>query len=301
MAAKISEFRTPADAEEFRRLYDGALIEHWPSVEYEDLTVDTAFGITSVRRSGSGTGTPIVMMHPYGGASIGLAPFIGPAAREHSVYTPDTIGTPGRSVQRKPITGAHDLAAWLEQTIDGLELDTFHLVGYSEGGYIAAVSAALTAHPDRIATVTLIEPGGVLGKVKLSTLAGMIGYGARMQFAKDKASVMNEAGEWLNGESISLPDGAIELARIGTTRFKQRVPYPRPLKDAQLSKILAPTLVLLGERSRLHDTAKIAAHALAALPNATVHVEPSGGHGFPSVDPEATMRLILEFIDGHEK
>ena len=44
--------------------------------------------------------------------------------------------------------------------IDALGVDRLHLLGYSEGGWIAGSHAALSAHRDRLASLTLVEPGG---------------------------------------------------------------------------------------------------------------------------------------------
>ena len=89
-----------------------------------------------------------------------------PLAREHAVYALDTIGTPGRSVQSKPLTTAADLASWFDDAMNELTLDGVNLVGYSEGGWIAALAAV--HGPARLASVTLIEPGGAICRVRPS-------------------------------------------------------------------------------------------------------------------------------------
>ena len=75
----------------------------------------------------------------------GRDPLVSALAEQPPVFTPDTIGTPGRSVQKAMIRSAADLAVWLDDVLDQLGLNDVHLVGYSEGGWIAGVHAALTA------------------------------------------------------------------------------------------------------------------------------------------------------------
>ena len=98
MADKVSTFRTPRDAERFLARYDEIVADEWPVV-HEDLDAPTRFGQTRVRRSGEGPGVPLVMVHPTAGSSVGWYPVIEPYCQGRVVYTPDTMGTAGRSVQ----------------------------------------------------------------------------------------------------------------------------------------------------------------------------------------------------------
>lgn len=241
------------------------------------------------------------MIHPTMGSSLGLAPFVGYLAEHHTVYTPDTIGTPGRSTQTKPISSGEGMARWLDDTLDGLGLDRVHLIGYSEGGYIACLAAALSPRSDRFMTVTLIEPGGAIGDIRKSTMASILWSGLRVIIARDKRTAMRRVGRRLNGDGdYEMPDDLLDLVLQSVTKFHQRIPRPRKLSDEQLRNISAPTHLLLGEQSRLYDAAKINERAQRLLPDVTTHIEPGGGHGFGYERPAATMERALAFIAGHQ-
>ncbi|MFD0559951.1 pimeloyl-ACP methyl ester carboxylesterase [Stackebrandtia endophytica] len=300
MKAQVSEFRTPTDEQRFRETYTELVERHWPAVPRTELDVPTDFGTTRVRRSGDRPGTPIVMLHPTMGGSIGLYPFIEPLTRHRVVYTPDTMGTPGHNDQTKPIVGPRDLAAWLDQTLDALGLDRVHLAGYSKGGYVACLAAALSTRPDRVATLTLLEPGGAIGDIRKSTMAGLAVSGIRLMFTRDKREGMKRIGRWLNGGSHELSDDILDYARLGATRFRHRNPWPRKLPDHQLQRIAAPTHLLLGGRSRLYDPRALADRAERLLPDLTTHIVAQGGHGFGYDAPEETMTRVLTFIADRE-
>lgn len=301
MADKVSKFRSAADEDAFLRSYGEVLEQHWPDVAIAEVDLPSRFGTTHVRRTGSAGGVPIVMVHPTMGGSLGLAPFVEVLAGHRTVYTPDTIGTPGRSAQTAPVSSGEELAEWLDTTMDGLGLERVHLVGYSEGGYVACLCAALTGRSDRLATVTLIEPGGAIGDIRKSTLAGIMWSGVRVMLARDKRAAMRRVGRSLNGDgAYEMPDDMLDLVLQSVTKFQQRIPRPAKLSDDQLRQITAPTHLLLGERSSLYDAAAIVDRARLLLPDVTTYIEPGGGHGFGYDDPASTMKRVLNFIDEHE-
>ena len=128
MPDKVSTFRTPEDAERFVTRYDEVVGSRWP-VAHEELDVSTRFGQTRVRRSGAGSGVPLVMLHPTTGSSAGWYPVIELFCRDRIVYTPDTMGAAGRSVQTAPIRSEADLADWLDDVLDRLGMPEVHLLG----------------------------------------------------------------------------------------------------------------------------------------------------------------------------
>lgn len=301
MTNQVGTFRTPEDAAEFRRRYHDIVETYWPDIVREELDIPTRFGTTHVRRSGNAEAIPVVMIHPTMGASLSLAPFAATLAERHPVYTPDTIGAAGLSVQTEPLTSGEDLAEWLDETLDGLSLDRVHLVGYSEGGFVACLAAALSPRRDRFVTVTLIEPGGAIGDLRKSTVVAIVWSGLRVMLSRDKRAAMKRIGEWLNGSDHQIPDDLTDLVLMSITKYRQRIPRPSKLPDDRLRGISAPVHLLLGEQSRLYDVSTITERTERLVPNLTTYIEPGGGHGFGFDQPERTMARVLAFIAEHEK
>lgn len=301
MTGKLATFRRPDDAEAFNRLYDRMLDSWWPAIEREEIDVPGRFGTTRVRRTGSASGTPIVLIHPTQGGSVSLGPLVGPLAEHHCVYTPDVIGTPGMSVQTSPMQPPGDWAIWLDDTLDALGLDRVHLAGYSEGGYLAILNASITARPERLATLTLLEPGGALSTMRTSTFVALLAKMVPLMITRNAAKRkerLREFGQWFNGEGYVTPDEALELLPL-TMTFRQTTGLPKKLSDDRLRRIIAPTHLMLGESSRLFDTRTVADRARKLLPDVTIDIRP-GGHGFGYVRPEEEMARVLAFISDRE-
>lgn len=295
MAGRVGGFKTPEDRAHYYELYDRFVERHWP-VDRVELDVETDFGPTHVRRSGGGDGNALVLIHPTSGSSLGWHSFVGPLAKNHTVYTPDTIGTIGRSVQTAPVVSPQHLALWLDQVLDGLELDRVHLLGYSEGGWIAALHASLTDRPDRIASLTLIEPGGAIEQVPRRTLAAMIFRAGRTLTASDKPQAIRSFNRWLNGD-IELSDDEVELVLAAFQTFRQKLPSPKRLEDDELQRITTPTLLLLAADTRIYDPAKVADRASRLLTNVEIETTPNAGHGLPFQYPAETTNRVLTFIE----
>ena len=235
MASRVGGFKTQAHRIEYEQVYDRVLQRDWP-VPHEELDIDTAFGPTRVRRSGAGDGTPLVMVHPTTGSSLGWYPVVHHLCADRVVYTPDTIGTCGRSLQTAPVDSVEDLVAWLDQVIDGLGLERLHLLGYSEGGWIAGSYAALSTRRDQLASVTLVEPGGAIERIPTGFLLTMIGRAMLAMASRDRASALARFSHWLNGD-IELTPAQMELIEVSMGAFGQRLPRPDRLSDEDLARI----------------------------------------------------------------
>jgi hypothetical protein len=69
-------------------------------------------------------------------------------------------------------------------------------------------------------------------------------------------------------------------------------------RSAALARVRAPTLVLHGELDVMSPVAN--ARLLAdGIPAAELHVAAGAGHAVPLEQPEATARLLLEWIERH--
>lgn len=129
--AKIGRFKNDEAREAHRRAYD-ALEVLWP-LPSEQFDIPTQFGSTHVRKSGTGPGMPIVLLHPFPGNGLYWHGVIEDFARDRVVYALDTIGSAGRSVQTAPV-GQANFAVWFDEVMAGLGVERAHVVGYSQGG-----------------------------------------------------------------------------------------------------------------------------------------------------------------------
>jgi pimeloyl-ACP methyl ester carboxylesterase len=298
MAGRIGGFRTDQQRIEYEQVYDRILERDWP-VPHEELDLDTTFGTTRVRRSGIGSRTPLLMVHPTTGSSLGWYPIVERLCVDRVGHTPDTIGTCGRSVQTTPVSSSQDLVTWLDEVVDGLGLDRFHLLGYSEGGWIAGTHASLSAHRERLASVTLVEPAGTIERVPTRFLVAMIGRAMLAMASRDRTAALARFSQWLNGD-VDLTPAQMELLEVSVGTFRQRLPRPGRLSDADLGRVTAPALLMMAADTRLYDPDGAARRARRLVPDVTVDIVPDAGHGLLFQYPDELTTRINEFLDAHE-
>ena len=293
---RIGHWASPKAQRRFEALYADVEPELWkalcdagwpaPPIEVD---VETPYGATH-GFEWPGGGPPIVLLHGAGTSSVMWVPLLATLVGRH-VYAIDTVGQPGRSVQRAPVPDRDALVEWLGAVLDGLRLDHPHLVGASYGGWIAANYAQRAS--GRATTITLMEP--VLTKVRPSFFVH--GFAVLLAMATP-GTVRRRWLRRLHMEILVTTDAQLrKLAQLGFTRYRPGVPRPVPFTDADLAAVETPALVLLGAQSELHDAKKLGARVRACMPNATVELVPDAGHSLPTDRAEHVGARLVAFVD----
>ncbi|MCO5993715.1 alpha/beta fold hydrolase [Actinoallomurus rhizosphaericola] len=287
----VGRFRTEKARSRFYAAYDRACDRLWTGPR-EVLDVDTRFGTTRVYRHGSAEvdATPIVLLSGALGNSLMWYPHVPALAERHTVYTVDTVGEPGRSVQRAPIRDGQDGAAWLRETLTGLDVRRAHLVGCSYGGWLA-LHHAIEA-PARTVTLCLLDPA--LGPPGAKFFAWMFACGVA---GLAPADIRRHAARILSNGALN----ETELLRVGRSAmaFVRRLPPAHALSDDRLRALRVPTLLLLGQRSTLHDPAAVRSRAQTLIPDVHCEIIPGTGHSLPMERPALTAARISEFALRH--
>jgi pimeloyl-ACP methyl ester carboxylesterase len=290
-AARVGRFRNEKARATWLAAYDDTLTS-WP-VHGEPVDVSTRYGPTRAYRYGPATGTPVVLLPGMGGGVLGWVYSVGPLSAEHPVYAVDPVGVAGRSVQTAPLHDADDLVRWLLDLLDlldGLDAGPAHLVGYSYGGWYAVHTARHA--PDRVATLTLLDPGG-FAKV------GWRHY--RWALATGLAALGPRAWHGRIGRRLHTPSLArIDDIRVGLRAmavYRSKLPPIRDVfTDDELAAVTVPTLLMLGEHSTLHRSAEVAQRVAALLPQVRIDLVPEVGHSLPFDAPDAVNSATLTFL-----
>ena len=124
----------------------------------ETIDVCIDYGIVRVYRFDElgAAGAPLVLLPGRASGVPVWADYLPSLLQISDVYAVGLLGEPGVSIQSRPIASDADQAAWLNQPLEALPEDTFHVVGLSIGGWTAA---NLVLHqPEHVATLTRIDP-----------------------------------------------------------------------------------------------------------------------------------------------
>jgi pimeloyl-ACP methyl ester carboxylesterase len=274
----ISGFANDKARKRYAEVYDALL--DWP-LPYEDLTVETSFGPTYVRRSGGGNGEPLVLLHGMSATSLMWQRYVAELGRDHVLYAVDSMGEAGRSVQTAPMPDAQANADWLAEVLDGLGHDKVHLVGLSRGGWLALNQAIRS--PQRVSRVTSFDPAGFFkswSKVQVYFYTGLLmmllpGFLRRKVKASSKYS--------------AFVDPVLRRLVIAQLPFRMKAFLAGDFTDGELRAISVPTRIILAGRSPLHDAEEVRARL---APGVEVEIVDTS-HGLDLVEPTFLRNQIV--------
>jgi 4,5:9,10-diseco-3-hydroxy-5,9,17-trioxoandrosta-1(10),2-diene-4-oate hydrolase len=253
-----------------------------------------------VTRAGTGT-RPIVWLHGSGPGANGMSNFAQnlPAFADFDnlVFDLPRYGDSDRPVIEGPL--AQYAAARLIAALDTLEIASATLVGNSFGGGVAALVAA--AHPQRVARLVLMAPGGVRPpELRIpddlpSGLKLLFGYMAQKP---DRERMRALVREMLFDQAL-VTDELVERRYEASTRGAE-IDMTRPplnLGDVTpaLVDVTCPTMLIWGREDRFIPLDWSRAW-LDEVADAELHVLPRCGHWVQYERQADFDRLAGEFV-----
>ena len=228
----------------------------------------------------------VILVHGTGGSRVVWSLQFGPLDREVNVVAVDL---PGHGLTPGPLkTSLKDLAQWVAQLVDGLDLPAPPVLGGVSLGGAVVLEAVLS------------RPGLAAGLVLVSSSAYFGNNGPwRETLGRDRAEGVQAWAQALF--STGTHPGTVRQ----TERILSQVPLDIILADltagagfdrrADLGEIRIPALVLCGDEDRI--TPPEASRLLAAgLPEARLEMLEGAGHLVLVEKPGPVNRVILDFI-----
>ena len=274
-------------AEKFRTMYSDKMKE-WP-VEYEDVYLDTEYGIVHVIKSGSSSLPPLVLLHASGVAGWSWKWNAEELSEHYQLFAVDTIGDAGLSSYNDIndiLKTGEELADFYADIFDLLGIDSAAIVGASEGGFIATNIALY--RPERVKKIVLAGPMGYSGagksvlRITLTQLfpLGFIQDGTEFwAFGADK-KVRDDFGEW--------------FTLLLSSTAPKKVP-PLAFSSDQRKSISVPVLFIFGKRDSLVGNAEKAAELVQDIPDVEVEILDTA-HLVAAEKPEAADSLIISYL-----
>lgn len=272
------------------------------------LTVDDR--TVRVQTAGDRENTPLLLLHGISRSLEDWSEQVQRLSRRFYVIAPDQPGF-GFSARRDGPADLVALADGVAGTLAELgETRPCHVIGNSLGGAVAM--QLLASHPDRVASLTLVNSAGFGAEVtpllRMLSLPGLGRYaathstaaGARLMerriFADPALATPERIAHALR---IAAQPGTgtflLEIANhLGTTRGV------RPQWRAELLASVAahprPTLLIWGDRDRILPATHLEA-ARRHFPGAQVHLFTGTGH-MPQIErPDEFADLVTAFVD----
>lgn len=231
--------------------------------------------------------TPVVLLPGMMSGTPQWAEQVADIAARRDVYTFDALGDTGLSPQTVPMTRYEDQAVWVEETLGGLGLARAHVVGHSFGGATGMIHAQ--RHPERVATLTLLEPAFTLDYPPPS-----IFFWATVATLPVPGSWRDRALAEIGGvepEEVAADEPVGRMIALGSEHFSGALPTPSPRDDATLRALPMPVYVGIAERSSLAGGQEAAQRA-RLIPRARVETWPDTTHSLPfQTGPALVERL----------
>lgn len=273
----------------------------------EILTVDGRK--VRVAQAGDPANPPVLLVHGIGRS---LEDWDELSERLADSYRVIRLDTPGFGYS-DPLPGAvtHlSLGQGIAPVLDALgETRPVHAIGNSLGG--STIMEFAVAHPDKVVSLTLIDSAGfgksVTPLLKMLTIPGL-GWLLTRRVSR-QAARMFENSSFVDRSLVTKErvDHAVRVGnQPGNGTFMYRMVrhlgtwrgVRREWRERLLTAVVRhdrPVLVIWGERDRVLPASHLDA-ALQTFPRATSHLFPGVGH-MPQIEtPDATARIIREFL-----
>jgi 2-succinyl-6-hydroxy-2,4-cyclohexadiene-1-carboxylate synthase len=252
----------------------------------------------------AGQGPPVVLLHGFTGSARGWAPVVEALAPEYTTLAVDIIGH-GQS--DSPTTLEHyrmeqavaDLVRLLRAA--GSERATW--LGYSMGGRTALQVAVF--HPEVVSALVLegASPGLATTEEREARVAADEVLAQRLEREGLDPFVDYWQAIPLFASQAALPSAVWEGQRAGRLRnsvtglansLRGMGTGSQPAVHGRLSEVRIPALLLAGELDIRYTG--VAQEMARALPDATMHPVPGGGHAAHLEQPDRFNALVLDFL-----
>jgi pyruvate dehydrogenase E2 component (dihydrolipoamide acetyltransferase) len=240
-------------------------------------------------RLGPMSGVPVLLVHGFG-ADLNSWMFNQPALAER--YDTIALDLPGHGGSSKAL-GTDPwtlLLGALAGFIAAADLARAHLVGHSMGGALALAFAG--THPERVASLTLIAPGGLGPEINMGFIDGL----ARAQRRKEVKDALEQLVADPSAISRSMTDEVLKYKRLdGVAEALASIAaalFPGGRQAGNLRDVLAraamPRQVIWGRQDRIIP----ASHAEALPDSVPVHLIDSAGH-LPHMEKSSEVNRLI--------
>src|SRR5215831_1428578 len=286
----------PFKSDEARTRYMAAYnvaLREWP-VAYQELDVQTRWGVTHVIVSGPQGAQPLLLLPCFHGTANVWRPNIEGLSRYYRLYAVDVIGQAGKSVASRRIRNRRDYVDWLVELLDALGVDQTSVVGNSFGGFLALSLALL--RPERVDRVVLISPVGVFAPLMWKFFYGALRMGvAYLTGKRGTPDVTVFLGRDVHLSALDAPWASL-VSLVLSDGIRVNAAFPKQFSKAELGAILTPTLLLIGDNELLYEPHATLRRARDRMPTLEGEIIPKAHHIAAMAQPDEINARIIEFV-----
>ncbi len=293
-----------------------SLVARWapPPSQFVELPLPGGPQLTHLRDEGPRTDPlPILLLH---GTSDSLHTWDGWVRELSKTRRVLRVDLPGFGLTGPAASGDYGIRRYVDfvqALLDQQQLSRVVIAGNSLGGEVAWMTAA--AHPSRVAGLVLLDPAGLpfepealpLGFQMSATTVGswmgrhllprpLVRQGVEDVFGRPERVTQAEVDRFFE---MSVRAGNREALHLRLQALLAE--REQGLQVPEWPKVMAPTLLVWGEKDRLIPPRTADAYLKARSPQAPpaqLRVLPGLGHVPQLEDPAASLAAVRPFLDG---
>ena len=289
-------FKSEKAKEKYLTFYDERA-KMWP-VASKNKYIETSYGQTFVRVSGSEDKPPLILLPGDTENSLSWIPQIKAFSEHYETYALDHIYDNGRSIYSRPLKEPQDFINWLNELFNSLNLkNNINLLGFSYGGWQTSIYAL--AHPERLNKIILISPSTTVMQPRIRYLIpAIIVHFFPIHFITKKLVYWERKCLVKQGEAgRAIADQMIEEIVLAGKCFKKRkFVNSTVLSDDDLQKLKIPVLYLIGEKEVLYFPNKVVQRLNDVAPQIKTIIIPDASHDITHSQTEIVNKKILDFL-----
>ena len=286
----MSIYKSQIGKDEILALYDEQLKRL--ETAYKDLWVSTSFGKTHLIETGNAKGEPLLVFHGGNATTAYNLLACDFLMKDFHIYAIDSIGHPGKSAEVSLSPNNYDYGKWAGEVIEGLGYENICCFGGSFGAGILAKT--MCAVPGKVKRAVLYVPSGIKNAPAINSISmmfPMIMYWITHQDKWLKKCMLPMA---VTEENIT--EDIYETAKLSINHSKVKTGMPSNVKEKDMRKCEAPTLVMAAEKDCLFPAKGVLPRAEGIIKNVKTYLLEGRGH--MSFLTEGEKQMIVEFLKG---
>lgn len=286
----MSIYKSQKGKEEILALYDEQLKRL--ETAYKDLWVSTSFGKTHLIETGNLEGIPLLVFHGGNATTAYNLLFCDFLMRDFHIYAVDSIGHPGKSAEVSLSPNNYDYGKWAGEVIEALGYDSICCFGGSFGAGILAKTMCVA--PDKVKRAVLYVPSGIKNAPAINSMSMM--FPMIMYWITHQDKWLKKCMLPMAVTEKNITEDIYETAKLSINHSKVKTGMPSNVKEKDMRKCEAPTLVMAAEKDCLFPAKGVLPRAGRIIKNVKTYLLEGRGHMSSLGDEEKQM--IVEFLKG---
>lgn len=264
-------------------------------VQFEEIDVETNYGIAHVVMAGPKTGEPLVLFHGTDASSTMWFPNVKEFSKDHRVYAIDFPLEAGKSVSNRIKLTNKQTALFYNEVFNHFQMKDINLLGISRGGWLV-MYLALQPYI-AVKKIVLLSPAQTFGNVQN---VGKVLSGVNLKmFPSEKSTnrFFKAFSYYPDKINADFKEQLYLAYKYGNSRPRLLTMWPFSKK--KLESLQIPVLVMIGDHDVVNGE-EIFVKVHKYIPNAETAVIKDAGHFLSMDQPEIVNKKIVKFLNEKE-